>query len=1776
VAGPTHGQFTFKGDGSFAYAPDADFYGRDSFTYRASEGDLQSEVTTVSLVVTSPRDMAPVAQDDSVVVNEDHETDVQIVNLPTGDLLYDAATDRILVSVLGTGGARANTLTVIDPASGALGASLPIGMDPRDLVISDDGRYVHAAIEDRRSIQLIDLTTQMLGPKVTLSPGFDGKFPERVGQFYAIPGQPDAVLVTRYVAAINPPVVGTTIYKAGVALPDHVGTGGGSGGPNLTAVDTTGNRAFGYETYTGHHPFYVMSIDSKGLRVVQTYDQGSFFSTGMDIIRYARDRIFTNTGLVKQLSTNTFLGNFVATNNFVIDEELNKLFALTSEGTSHTVHIYDLDTLKKLDTLKLTDLPAIQGDLIRFGDNGLAFRAAGDRVVLVRSDKITGEALPSVLRNDSDPEGTELTATLVDDVAHGKLILHADGTFNYTPETNFHGTDSFKYRASDGQLESNLATVAITVASINDAPTAVADDYSVAEDGKLNVSAAQGVLANDSDVEGNSLAALLVSPPSRGTLILNADGSFIYTPDANFFGDDTFTYRANDGKPSSPATVTIHVTAVNDAPVAANDTVNVTEDMPLAFMGTELVGITPVEWSENGHYYALVRGDITWQAANAAAQSLRFRGAQGHLATLTSAAEQQFLTDLAGPANTRLWLGLTDEGTEGIFRWVTGEPLSFTNWAPGQPANTGGQEHYGEIVNLPNVPWRWNDASASWIDFGYFVEFEEPFRLGVLENDQDVDSQTLVPHLVTGPANGTLTLNSDGTFTYSPNPNFSGTDSFTYKVNDGELDSNTATVTLNVLPANDAPVAVADSYFVADTLAVNAANGVLANDTDIDSPKSSLTAQLVTPPAHGTLMLNPNGSFTYTRGLTFTGSDTFIYRTSDGSAVSEPVTVTITAAVRLRTESVTIVSQPHAPVEGFFDVYVDVAPGFDFSAAGYDVALRTPAGSGITLVSAGAPSAAHPSLFATEPTFVVSGGALRVTDALATGAAELDNGDGLFRVRFTVAPETVGDVPLLFTTAFTNLANETGDPLPIARIGGTITVNEPSAPQVSGVSVRSSEWSSEFITSLQTQGLGYAIPAGGAQFADLPWINVDQIVVRFNEHVNVQQADLVVHGVNNASYASTGFAYDPATFTATWTLEDALPADKVLIQLVADGADPIRNAAGVRLDGDWSDGSGAFPSGDGRSGGDFLFRMNVLPGNVDQTGPVNIFDTIKTRNRQFTSVGNANYDARYDINGSGEINIFDTVQVRNRQFTSLPEEPVVVAPPPPFDPPIAAAPAAVKIRTDNVAIASLSDAAAEGVFDVFVEVTPGADVSIAGYDVALLTPPPGSGVTFVSAGLPSAAHPAVFSSESTDFSSAELLGVTDALPTGAAPLTHGAGLFSVRFTVAPGAAGNVPLMFHTSFTNLADGSGSPVAVELEPGTITITPPPATITGTNGDDQYHIRRSGSQILIFENAPPVGEPTYTLDLSAHTLIINAGDGNDVLTVDPGAQAALGLHQLIYNAGSGDNTLELTSGSARIDSTATGGMLNTTVNAGAQLSTAQLKQNGLSLAENSRVALLPDSDTSIITSLTLGTAATLDIGNNALVVDYAGDSPVAAIREQIRSGRGTTGLGATWTGTGITSSSAAASNATDPEAHSVGYAENAALPLGPYTSFRGQPIDDTAILIAYVRTSDANLDGVVNDSDVTIVGATYAPTVPNASWALGDFDFDGFIDDDDVTMLGVFYDPAASAPAQAPDELIDLLAESFQGKNGSQAASLAVSDKIVGRQSRTLDSFWSSWKT
>ncbi|MGH9456052.1 MAG: beta strand repeat-containing protein, partial [Thermoanaerobaculia bacterium] len=185
-----------------------------------------------------------------------------------------------------------------------------------------------------------------------------------------------------------------------------------------------------------------------------------------------------------------------------------------------------------------------------------------------------------VLANDTDNDGDSLTIVSNTAPANGTALCSTT-TCTYTPNPDFFGSDSFTYTISDGFI-SSTATVSVTVAATNDPPVAANDSFSTTEDAPLTVSA-PGVLANDTDVESSVLTAVLVSGTSNGTLSLNADGSFSYTPNADFSGSDSFTYKASDGtNVSNVATVTISVGVVDDPPTASPDSATTDSGVPVS------------------------------------------------------------------------------------------------------------------------------------------------------------------------------------------------------------------------------------------------------------------------------------------------------------------------------------------------------------------------------------------------------------------------------------------------------------------------------------------------------------------------------------------------------------------------------------------------------------------------------------------------------------------------------------------------------------------------------------------------------------------------------------------------------------------------------------------------------------------------------------------------------------------------------------------------------------------------------------------------------------------------------------------------------------------------------------------------------------------------------------------------------------------------------------------------------------------------------------------
>ncbi len=398
--------------------------------------------------------------------------------------------------------------------------------------------------------------------------------------------------------------------------------------------------------------------------------------------------------------------------------------------------------------------------------------AAVNQVIVAPDDFYTTHAnetlnvsAPGVLVNDTDTNpNAVLKAVLASQPTHGSVALNSDGSFTYTPDHNYVGTDSFTYKATDGLVTSTATTVTINVRPT--APTAVDDSYTLNErtsnaDPGTTIPA-PGVLVNDTIPNNGVVALNVVNSPIHGSLTLNPDGSFTYTPFTNYFGTDSFTYFVTDGGLNSNiAKVTLNIVA-HYKPVANTDSYSVNENTTLT------VGAAGVLGNDTN-----VEGDKL--------QAVLVDGPKHGTITLNSDGSFSYTPDqnYSGP----------DSFT---YKAVNGTLLIASD-----PVTDNITVNYVNVSPIAN-----NDT--------YTIEQDSKLVVsapGVLGNDVDPDGpQSLTAVLGNTTQNGSLTLNSDGSFTYQPNPQFSGMDSFTYRAFDGDKYSSVATVTINVQYENPTTV----------------------------------------------------------------------------------------------------------------------------------------------------------------------------------------------------------------------------------------------------------------------------------------------------------------------------------------------------------------------------------------------------------------------------------------------------------------------------------------------------------------------------------------------------------------------------------------------------------------------------------------------------------------------------------------------------------------------------------------------------------------------------------------------------------------------------------------------------------------------------------------------------------------------------------------------------------------------------------------------------------
>jgi large repetitive protein len=455
-----------------------------------------------------------------------------------------------------------------------------------------------------------------------------------------------------------------------------------------------------------------------------------------------------------------------------------------------------------------------------------------------------------IVANDTDVDGNldATTVTITVGPTHGGVTVNAvTGAVTYTPAADYNGSDSITYEVCDTVAACDTAVVSITVSSVNDAPVATDDSAGTAEDTAVVID----VVANDTDVDGNldaTTVTITVGPTHGGVTVNPVTGAITYTPAANYNGADAVTYQVCDTTAlCDTATVTLTVSAVDDTPVAADDSAGTPEDTAVVI-------------------------DV---AANDT-------DADGNLDSTT-------VTITAGPTHG----GVTIDPLTGA---VTYTPT----------ANYNGADSFTYQVCDTSIPALCDTATATLtvtavddapVANGDFAATPEDTAtvIDVVINDTDADGNLDPTSVVVvgSPAHGSTVVDPvTGAITFTPTANYNGPDSLVYQVCDTTTLCDTATILLIVAGANDPPIVLGDIVIAADGVPVDV--DVLANDSDVDGTIDPTTVSIVSGPSHGTVTVDPvTGTITYTAAVGYSGGDSFTYGVCDDGGACGTATVTI-------------------------------------------------------------------------------------------------------------------------------------------------------------------------------------------------------------------------------------------------------------------------------------------------------------------------------------------------------------------------------------------------------------------------------------------------------------------------------------------------------------------------------------------------------------------------------------------------------------------------------------------------------------------------------------------------------------------------------------------------------------------------------------------------------------------------------------------------------------------------------------------------------------------
>ncbi|HEY3281768.1 MAG TPA: Ig-like domain-containing protein, partial [Armatimonadota bacterium] len=626
----------------------------------------------------------------------------------------------------------------------------------------------------------------------------------------------------------------------------------------------------------------------------------------------------------------------------------------TPVGATYTLSASSVDLTHKDGLPEYTDTAIVQPGQIAVSNHPPAATPAS-----VSTAEDTAKAITLA---GTDPDGDPLTYSLASQPAHGTLNGTAP-SLTYTPAPNYNGPDGFTFTVSDGVATSAPATVSITVTPVNDPPVATPQSVTTAED------TPKALTLSGTDVDGDPLSYAVTSQPAHGTLSGTAP-NLTYTPSANYNGPDSFSFSASDGSAtSSPATVSLTITPVNDPPVlTVPGTRSANEGQALSFV----VSATDVDGDAvtlsatglpSGAAFAASTGSFNWTPSpgQAGTYTVTFGASDGHGGTDSETVRIDVAhvnrAPSAAPAavstaeDTAKPITLTGSDPDGdTLTYTVSTPPAHGTLSGAAPnltytpsANYNGSDSFlftvsdGALTSAPAsvsiTITAVNDPPVLAVPAAQTVAEGQPLSFTVGATDVDGDMVTLS---ATGLPSGASFTPSSGAFSWTPGYVQSGGYTVTFSASDGHGGSDSKSVSISVTDVNRAPTATPQSLSTAE----DTAKAITLSGTDPDG--DTLSYSVVGQPAHGTLSgTAPN--LTYMPAANYNGSDSFSFTVSDGKATSTAATIGL---------AITAVNDP--PV-----LTVPVAQSVnEGQPLTFSVSATDPDGDSVALSASGLPSGA--------------------------------------------------------------------------------------------------------------------------------------------------------------------------------------------------------------------------------------------------------------------------------------------------------------------------------------------------------------------------------------------------------------------------------------------------------------------------------------------------------------------------------------------------------------------------------------------------------------------------------------------------------------------------------------------------------------------------------------------------------------------------------------------------------------------------------------------------